>query len=73
MALRLVVNGQGRSFEELGEGASLTSLLGVLALKSDRVAVEWNGQIVSRELWGSRALQDGDRLEIVHFVGGGGL
>ena len=40
-------------------------------LKSDRVAVERNGEIVPRAQWDDVLLSPGDRLEIVHFVGGG--
>jgi sulfur carrier protein len=40
-------------------------------MKSDRVAVELNHDIVPRDRWPSTTLKDGDRLEIVHFVGGG--
>lgn len=40
-------------------------------MKSDRVAVELNRQIVPREQWTQTSLSDGDQLEIVHFVGGG--
>lgn len=40
-------------------------------MKSDRVAVELNRNIIPRELWSETSLNDGDRLEIVHFVGGG--
>jgi thiamine biosynthesis protein ThiS len=40
-------------------------------MKSDRVAIELNREIVSREQWAQTPLKDGDRLEIVHFVGGG--
>ncbi len=42
-----------------------------LGLKGDRVAVEHNGNIVPRAEWANTSLEDGDRLEIVHFVGGG--
>jgi len=42
-----------------------------LGMKADRVAVELNRQIVSRGEWESTLVEDGDRLEIVHFVGGG--
>jgi len=42
-------------------------------MKSDRVAVELNREIVPRDRWGDTSLKEGDRLEIVHFVGGGGL
>jgi thiamine biosynthesis protein ThiS len=42
-----------------------------LGIKPDRVAVELNRNIVPREQWEKTPLSDGDRLEIVHFVGGG--
>ena len=40
-------------------------------VKGDRVAIEHNGNIVPRGEWANTSLADGDRLEIVHFVGGG--
>ena len=40
-------------------------------MKGDRVAVELNREIVPRARWIDTSLKDGDRLEIVHFVGGG--
>jgi thiamine biosynthesis protein ThiS len=42
-----------------------------LGLKADRVAVELNREIAARGSWDSTQLKDGDRLEIVQFVGGG--
>lgn len=51
--------------------ASLQDLIAAISLKGDRVAVERNGNIVPRVAWAETALVDGDRLEIVHFVGGG--
>jgi sulfur carrier protein len=42
-------------------------------MKSDRVAVELNRDIVPRDRWAETTLNDGDRLEVVHFVGGGCL
>jgi sulfur carrier protein len=56
---------------QLPEGATVASLLDHLQLKGDRVAVEHNRSIVSRGAWESTALESGDTLEIVHFVGGG--
>ena len=47
------------------------SLLGELGVKGDRVAVERNGEIVPRALWAGTMVGEGDRLEVVHFVGGG--
>jgi thiamine biosynthesis protein ThiS len=69
--LDLVINGQSRSFPELTAGATLNQLLTALGLQHDRVAVERNGQIISRPSWPTTSLAQGDKLEIVHFVGGG--
>ena len=71
MSLTLLLNGQSRSFPSLPEPATLALLLAELGLQSDRVAIEHNGDIVSRALWASITLTPGDRLEVVHFVGGG--
>jgi len=71
MALTLIVNGQSRAFEGLSQPASLEQVIGELGLKGDRVAVEHNGEIVPRAGWAATALNGGDRLEVVHFVGGG--
>ncbi len=64
----LTVNGEDREFPE---PLTLTALLDHLSLSSTRVAVERNGKIVARERFGETALGAGDRLEVVHFVGGG--
>ena len=71
MALTLILNGQRRVFDALPEAASLEELIIDLGLKADRVAVELNGQIVAREEWRATVLRAEDRLEVVHFVGGG--
>lgn len=65
------MNGQSREFAELKEGSAVSDLLAVLQLKGDRVALERNGEIVPRAAWGETRLSDGDKIEIVHFVGGG--
>jgi thiamine biosynthesis protein ThiS len=51
--------------------ATVASLLEHMQLRGDRVAVERNRAIVPRAQWESTALESGDALEIVHFVGGG--
>lgn len=66
--MTLTINGEPRNFESL---STLAELIDALGLKGDRVAVELNRAIVSREDWPSTAVKDGDKLEIVHFVGGG--
>ncbi len=71
MALQLVINGKERNFEELETGAGLPALVQSLGFRSDRVAVERNGEIVPRSSWRQTTLTEGDRLEVVHFVGGG--
>jgi sulfur carrier protein len=71
MSLTLILNGQSRAFEALPQSASLEQLIGELGLKGDRVAVEHNGEIVPRAIWAETSLNAGDRLEVVHFVGGG--
>jgi sulfur carrier protein len=71
MALTVVLNGQMRAFEGLTETASLERVLGELGVKGDRVAVERNGEIVPRAFWAGTMVGEGDRLEVVHFVGGG--
>ncbi len=69
--MHFVLNGQTREFPQLASPASLQDLIAAVGLKSDRVAVEHNGNIVPRAAWAETAMADGDRLEIVHFVGGG--
>lgn len=69
--LKVLVNGQPRSFEELSSPSPLNLVLELLALRSDRIAVELNGDIAPRTSWAELTVSDSDRLEIVHFVGGG--
>jgi thiamine biosynthesis protein ThiS len=69
--MHFVLNGQSREFPQLTAPAHLQDLITDLGLKGDRVAVEHNGNIVPRAEWANTGLEDGDRLEIVHFVGGG--
>ncbi|WP_260705255.1 sulfur carrier protein ThiS [Edaphobacter flagellatus] len=71
MALTIILNGQSRDFAALSESASLADLVQELGLKADRVAVEHNGEIAAKAGWPNVRLTVGDRLEIVHFVGGG--
>jgi sulfur carrier protein len=72
--MKLYINGEERSFANQAPSADFTlaALIESLSMKSDRVAVELNRSIVPRDRWPQTPLKDGDRLEIVHFVGGGG-
>lgn len=70
MQMRLIINGEEKIFQS---AANIAELIAQLALKGDRIAVELNRDIVPRVNWSSAELHDGDRLEIVHFVGGGSI
>lgn len=62
------VNGEPR---EVKENISLPELVASLGLKAEQVAIELNQKVVRRTQWASTTLQEDDRVEIVHFVGGG--
>lgn len=68
--MHLIVNGEPF---ELGEGTTLVDLLRALRGEGPvgPVAIERNGEVVPRRLHGTTELGEGDRIEIVHFVGGG--
>lgn len=51
--------------------ATLAELVGELGMPGERIAIELNGRAVRRAEWPSAALRAGDRVEILHFVGGG--
>jgi thiamine biosynthesis protein ThiS len=63
----LLINGEPKT----SAAPTLSALIEELGMKSDRVAIELNRAIVPRDEWPGTALRNGDRLEIVHFVGGG--
>jgi thiamine biosynthesis protein ThiS len=66
--MRLMINGEERAFSEIDDVSGLVAALG---LDPRKVAVERNLEIVPRSTYGQTALSDGDRIEIVHFIGGG--
>jgi thiamine biosynthesis protein ThiS len=53
------------------EGATVGDLLRELEVRPDRVAVELNLEILDRQAFEHRALREGDRVEIISFIGGG--
>jgi sulfur carrier protein len=65
--MKITINGQ----EQTSAPITLAQLIEQLGMKQDRVAVELNRDIVPRARWTATNLSEGDRLEIVHFVGGG--
>ena len=65
--MRIQVNGDTREVA----ARTILALVGELGLDPRKVAVERNMEIVPRSLHGETALTDGDRIELVQFVGGG--
>ena len=66
--MTIELNGESR---QVPEGLTLAALMDWLKLPADRVAVEHNLEIVPRARWQETPVRAGDRLEVVHFVGGG--
>ncbi len=64
----VTINGEAR---DLPDKLTLDELLQFLELAENRVAIEHNREIVKRDRWTRVRVASGDRLEIVHFVGGG--
>ena len=70
--MTLHINGEARTFaDHTSDLFTLAALIESFNMQSDRFAVELNRDIVPRDRWPQTLLNDGDRLEIVHFVGGG--
>ena len=69
-AVKIHVNGESRAWRS---GATVADLLQDLEIKMERVAVELNLEILDRAAFGQRQLKDGDRVEIMSFIGGGSI
>ena len=66
--MNILLNGEVR---EVTEGVTLDQLLIQLQLPRQRIAVELNQRVIRRADWANATLKEGDRIEVVHFVGGG--
>lgn len=66
--MRIQVNGEAREVEE---NISLPQLIAELSLKAEQIAIELNRNVVRRAQWEDTLLRADDKVEIVHFVGGG--
>lgn len=66
--VKVLVNGENR---EIPEGTTVAELVRLLGLPEGRVAVERNREVIPRSLHETLRLNEGDRLELVRFVGGG--
>jgi len=67
-SIQIQVNGEQR---DCRADATVGDLLRELAIKTERVAVELNLEIMDRKDFDRRSLKQGDRLEILSFIGGG--
>ncbi len=66
--MRLTINGDAR---DVPDGATVAALLAHLGLPERKIAVERNLEIVPKSRYAATPLSPGDRIEIVHFIGGG--
>ncbi len=66
--MKVFINGETKNIQK---AFSLSELLGELAVPSERIAIELNKEVVRRRDWENIKIKDADKIEIVHFVGGG--
>ena len=66
--MTIILNGEKK---DIPDGLTVEGLLGHLAIKPERVAVEINEEIVRKATYGGFPVKDGDRVEVVQFMGGG--
>ena len=66
--MRLTINGEERTYDD---GLTVEALIRDIGIDPTKVAVERNLEIVSKSAYADVHLADGDKLEIVHFIGGG--
>lgn len=66
--MTIFINGEARELDGI---ADLSALLDALELPRQRVAIELNRKVIRKQEWETTAIADNDRIEVVHFVGGG--
>ncbi len=66
--MKVFINGETK---EISEEVNLSELLKNLSLPSERIAIELNKQVVRKRDWENVKINDADKIEIIHFVGGG--
>ncbi len=66
--MKVFINGETK---EIAGEINLKKLLEVLSLPDERIAIELNKEVVRKKNWESILVKDADKIEIVHFVGGG--
>lgn len=68
--IEIILNGEKNT---IPTNWTLERLITDLGLKPDQIAVEFNEQILNRKHWSEQPVGQGDRIEIIHFVGGGAV
>ena len=66
--MTIFINGEARMLDGV---STLAGLLDALELPKQRVAIELNKQVIRKQLWETTEVADNDKVEVVHFVGGG--
>lgn len=66
--MTIVINGDSK---EIPNGLNLEDVLNFFSLPSQRVAVELNKTVVPRREWNTTMVAESDKIEVIHFVGGG--
>jgi thiamine biosynthesis protein ThiS len=66
--MQVTINGQT---EEISDELNLSALLKHFSLPQERIAIELNKEVVRKKDWENIKIADGDKLEVIHFVGGG--
>lgn len=66
--MKVFINGETKEVEKQ---LNLTELLKHFSLPNERIAIELNKEVVRKKDWNSIEIKDSDKIEIVHFVGGG--
>ncbi len=67
--MNIIINGE--DYPDIADNISVADLLTHLSLPAKKIAVERNREIVSKSSFDTTVLSEGDRLEIIHFIGGG--
>lgn len=66
--MKIFINGETK---EISKQVNLLELLREFSLPSERIAIELNREVVRKKDWENILVKDADKIEIVHFVGGG--
>ena len=69
--MKIIVNGIVKEINEVAEDFNINSLLKHLSLPDERIAIELNKEVIRRKDWETAKVNDADKIEIIHFVGGG--